>query len=105
MAICLEYQAVYCNRRDKVVSLRMQIAAAVFLFAVLCCRVWIKIESVDLGYQLAKQRQRTIALDMQRRELELQLSVLLKADNLARSAERRLGLGPLSPKQAVKIDY
>jgi len=105
MAVCLEYQAVYCSRKDHAVSLRTQIAAALFLLIVLCSKVWVKVESVDLGYQLARERNTAVALDMERRELELQLSVLLRADNLAHRAAARLGLQPLNGRQAVKIRY
>jgi hypothetical protein len=105
MAVCLEYQAVYYSKRESLVSMRTQIIAALLLLAALCCKVWIKVESTNLGYDLAKERQKTIAMDMERRELELQLSVLLRADTLGRLAHTRLGLDPLNVKQARKIQY
>ncbi len=103
MAICLEYQQVYQRNIKIGHKLRWQIAAASVLLAVLAAKVWLKIETTDLGYELAKERQRTIALDMQRRELELQLSVLTKPDYLAKLANQKLGLRALKPNQAVKI--
>lgn len=104
MAVCLEYQAVYYKRREAV-SFRLQVVATVLLLAALAVKVWIKIESTDLGYQVARERQKTVALDMERRELELQVSVLSRADSLRSMAQKRLGLGPLNPKQARKIVY
>lgn len=105
MAVCLDYQSVYYSRRSFVLSVRLQIVAAILLLLVLVCKVWIKIETTNLGYELAEQRQQTIEYDMQRRELTLQLSVLLRPDNLAQLAHDRLGLEPLDPVRARKIRY
>lgn len=103
MAVCLEYQSVY-SRRDKIViSVRMQIVAAALLLCALVGKVWIKIETTDLGYQLAKERELKVSLDMERREYELQRSVLLRTDNLSRVAQQKLGLMPLNPANARKI--
>lgn len=103
MAVCLEYQAVYSRKANVAVSVRAQLIAAVLLLAALSSKVWIKIESTDIGYRLAKERQVTIDLDMQRRELELARSVLMRPDNLTKVAKTRLGLGLLRPEQARRI--
>ena len=56
-----------------------------------CLRVWIKLEKTDLGYRLARERNYTVKLDMERRELEMKLSVAKRPDVLkARAAQ--LGL-------------
>lgn len=103
MAVCLNYQSVYCRRDRIVISVRMQIFAAVLLLLALVGKVWIKIETTDLGYQLARERELKISYDMERRELELQRSVLLRTDNLTRTASERLGLSALDPQQARRI--
>lgn len=103
MAVCLDYQSVYCRRQSSAISLRAQIVAAAFLLATLVGKVWLTIQTTDLGYRVARERQRTIELDMERRELELELSVLLRPDRLAKAAGAKLGLGPLDPKQARKV--
>lgn len=103
MAVYLDYQSVYCDKRSLVVSVKLQLAASVLLLAALCGRVWIKVESTDLGYRLARQRQQTVLLDMQRRELELQLSVLLRPDSLYRMANEKLGLEALRGDRALKM--
>lgn len=103
MAVCLDYQSVYCRRSSVAISVKAQLIAAVFLLLALSAKVWIKIESTDIGYRLAKERQTTIDLDMQRRELELARSVLLRPDNLTKMTKARLGLGSLRPDQARKI--
>lgn len=103
MAVCLEYQSVYCRRDKIVISVRMQIAAAVLLLCALVGKVWIKIETTDLGYQLAKERALNLSYDMERREYELQRSVLLRTDNLSLVAKQKLGLLPLDPANARRI--
>lgn len=105
MAVCLDYQSIYYNRRSFVLSIRLQIIAAALLLLVLIGKVWIKIETTNLGYQLAEQRQKTVEYDMQRRELSLKLSVLMRPDNLALAAQERLNLEPLDPERARKIRY
>ena len=59
-------------------------------------------QSTRVGYDLARVQQEAIELDMARRELELERSVLLRSDNLER-AGRGLGLLPLDALQAKKI--
>jgi len=105
MAVCLEYQAIYTARRERARSLKLQIAASALLLIALGMKVWIRIASTDLGYQVARERQRTVALDMERRELDLQQSVLLRADTLSRMAHERLGLEALRPSQARRVVY
>ena len=104
MAVCLDYQTIYYRRQPAFISVRWQILACLLLLTALAGKVWIRIESTDYGYRLAKERQRTVALDMERRELELQLSVLLRPDNLAAQAKKRLGLVALNPKQTWKVE-
>ena len=103
--MALDYQSVYHRKRTIVISVRFQIMAAVFLLAALITKVCIKIEGTSVGYQLAAERQKTIDLDMEKQELELQVSVLLRSDNLARAASEKLGLKPLNPNQARRIIY
>lgn len=105
MAIALDYQTVYYRKKRKVVPISWNIAAAVLLFVALAIKVWIKIECTEYGYKLARMRKETVSLDMERRELELHYSVLLKPDNLIMRSKKQLGLGPLNPQQAQKINY
>ena len=105
MAVCLDYQAIYCRRSSAVTMWWMQLSVAVMLLATLCAKVWVQLESTDLGYQLARERQHTVELDMQRRELELERSVLLRPDHLQKRAEANLGMKLLSAQQARKILY
>ena len=104
MAICLEYQSVYSNRRESSVSLKYHLVAAVLLLGALVTRVTLKIHSTSVGYELAKERTINVELDMQRRELELERSLLLRPDNLTKAAYG-LGLRPLDMAQAKKVRY
>jgi hypothetical protein len=105
MTVCLQYQSVYVRRDDAAVSKKLQLLVACCLLCALVARVWVKLESTDVGYQLARERQKTVALDMERRELELQLSVLKRPDALAKSARAMVGLGEHLPGQTIKISY
>jgi hypothetical protein len=105
MAVCLQYQSVYVKREAAVVSLRVQVAAAVALLVVLGARVWVKLEATDVGYQLARERTRTVELDMERRELELQRSVLLRPDSLSTSARKMAHLEDHSAERSVRLSY
>jgi hypothetical protein len=105
MAVCLQYQSVYVKREAAVVSLRVQVVAAIALLLVLGARVWVKLEATDVGYQLARERSRTIELDMQRRELELQRSVLLRPDSLSAAARQMARLDEHSAERTLRITY
>jgi hypothetical protein len=105
MAVCLQYQSVYVRRESARVSGKIQLFGAVVLLALLGIKVWAKLEATDLGYSLARERQRTVALDMERRELELQRSVLLRPDSLSKSARDKVGLSEHSLEQTLKVVY
>lgn len=105
MAVCLDYQSVYYQREGLVSIWSLTLAASVLLLLALSFRVWIKIESTEIGYELAAAQQEAIELDMERRDFELQLSLLLRPDNLTPLAAKKLGLSTLDPEQARKITY
>ena len=105
MAVCLDYQAVYCQREGVAGNWCLLCLAAMTLLLALVFRVWIKIETTDVGYRLAHEREQTISFDNTRRDLELQLSLLKRQDYLTQRAKATLGLQPLNPNQARKIRY
>ena len=105
MAVCLQYQSVYVKREATRVSGKLQLVGAVVLLAVLGIKVWAKLEATDLGYSLARERQKTVAFDMERRELELQRSVLMRPDSLSRAAREKVGLSENSLGQTLKVTY
>lgn len=99
MAVCLDYQSLYFQKKTTSVSTPLQIGAAILLLSILAFKVWVKIEITDIGYNLAVEREQTVALDMDRRDLELQRSLLLRADSLAIEAKGRLGMQNLNAQQ------
>ncbi len=103
MAICLDYQRVYYRKRRLAVSNRTRILAVALLLFALVSKVWIKIETTSIGYDLAEARKVALALDMERRELELKRSLLLRPDNLSVRAERELNLHALQLSQVKRI--
>ena len=105
MAVCLQYQSVYVRREAKAISTRTQVLVGMAILMVLGARVWARLEATDLGYQLAQARQQTVELDMERRELELQRSVLLRPDSLARSAREMSQLSEHNPAKTIKVLY
>ncbi len=105
MAIALDYQTVYYKKKRRVIPLSVHIGAALLLFFALAVKVWITIECTKQGYKLSKVRSEAVALDMERRELELHKSVLLKPSNLIMRSKTKLGLTTLDPRQARKISY
>lgn len=105
MAVCLQYQSVYVRREKRISAVKVQLVAACALLGVLGMRVWTKLQATDVGYQLAKERQRSVALDMERRELELQRSLLLRPDALAKAARVKAGLVDRVEGQTIHISY
>ncbi len=83
----------------------LSLAAALLLLLALSFKIWIGIRITSLGYELAEENGRAVAYDMERRDYELQRSILLRPDNLERRAREALGLRKLDPKQARKIAY
>ena len=103
MAASLQYQSVYVGSRIQAVSIKWHVISGLTLLAALVIRVSVKLENTSVGYELAKERRRTIDLDMQRRELGLQLSVLTRPDALAKRAKEKLGLRDLGAVQSVTL--
>ena len=97
MEATLGFQSIYQCANTKKTSLRNQILLGLLLFVALAVKVWIKLEVTDIGYKLAEARNTAIEQDMNRRDLELQLSILKRPDNLASMASERLGLKALNP--------
>jgi hypothetical protein len=105
MAVCLQVQSVFVGSDQRRLSARWNVVAGVALFAALALRVWTQLEVTELQRQLSQERQLTVTLDMERRELELQRSLLLRPDSLARSAREKNGLVEHAPHQTVKVVY
>lgn len=100
---CLTFQSVYCDSREHTQSFRLYLLAATVLIFALCGRIWISVASTRVGYELAQVRKEIRAVDSERRELELQRSVLLKRTTLEQLATERLGLTRSKTDQIYQI--
>jgi cell division protein FtsL len=103
MAVCLEYQAVYQGRDNVFRSWYCLGGACCILFLALAIKVAVKIQITNHGYSLAQAEQQALVLDTERRDLQLQLSVLKRRDTLEKKAKARLGLHSYSPAQTRYI--
>lgn len=87
MALAVRYQVVRERQQGTVWS---HFFAASLLLLALGWRVHVHLAMTEVRYELAEEQRRTVRLDMERRELELQRSILVSPASLRRSA---LGLG------------
>jgi hypothetical protein len=104
-AVSLNYQAVYIRKSSSLASTRFHVVAGLVLFAALATKVWVALAAKDYGYSLAHERSLTVELDMERRELELQRSILLRADTLAIAAKKKVALEDHDPARTIRIAY
>ena len=105
MAVALDFQPVYIQQPTFVSKWMTSIIACSLLLAVLCAKVWIKLDNIQLGYEIAQERDLTVTLDMERRDLELQKSILLRPDMLRERAKHELQLEELDMRFARKVKY
>lgn len=84
-------------------SVAFAVFSGMLVLVTLVFRIWANIESTELGYELAKSRSQYVQLDLERREFELQRSVLMRNAHLRRRAKIELGLEPLRPDQGKHV--
>lgn len=104
MSSCLSYQEVYKDRRAVLWLLRLKIIALTILLVTLTARIYIKVSVTRLGYELSEARREAVSLDLERRELALQMSVLMRRDHLLEASEKRLQLGLMSPNKIITVN-
>jgi hypothetical protein len=97
------YQDIYSDRVIVVRPWSCTLIATFILLFVLAFKVWVHMHSTDIGYRLGEARALHNDLDMQRRDLELQKSVLLRPHDLAQAANQRLAMYPLSGDRIKRI--
>ncbi|NBW40383.1 hypothetical protein EBR25_05165 [bacterium] len=103
MSICLEHQVVYLDREAAKSKTTLHILAVLLLAISLSHRIWVKLEGIELGYQIAELREETQALNYERQELELQYSVATRPDLLAKRAYDELNLKQPETSQITRI--
>lgn len=78
--------------------------APMLLFVVLVIQLSVRICILEKGYRLEELRRETLQNDAHLRQRRLDYAFMSRPTNLARSAERRLGMTNLTPQQIRKLD-
>jgi cell division protein FtsL len=81
---------------------RRTIALGLVLVGLCMVQVWLRLQVVDVGYELSAARQMQERLEQQRRELEVELAMLLDRAHLAELATKRLGMREPEKGQVVE---
>jgi cell division protein FtsB len=66
-------------------------------------QVWLRLQVVDIGYQLSAARRMEERLDHERRQLRAELATLQDTAALAEAARARIGLGEPQKGQVVDL--
>jgi cell division protein FtsB len=82
---------------------RRTLALGLVLLTLCIARVWLRLQVVDIGYQLSAARQMEQRLEQQRRELEVELAMLRDRTHLTELATKRLGMCEPAKGQVVEL--
>lgn len=81
-----------------------RIAALGMVLVVLClAQVWLRLQVVNVGYELSAARKLLQRLDHEERELRAELAILQDASALADAARLKVGLVEPRPGQVVEL--
>jgi hypothetical protein len=103
MAICLQHQAVFQEKKSLFISVRAQFFIGLILVLALSFKIWVKLCITEVGYEVARLRQAIVELSEEKQELELQRSILRRPDHLSRSARERLALSSFDRQTSVTL--
>jgi cell division protein FtsL len=82
---------------------RRTLALMLVLLGLSIVQVWLRLQVVDVGYQLSAARQMQQRLEQQRRELEVELAMLRDRTHLSELATKRLGMRDPEKGQVVDL--
>jgi cell division protein FtsL len=82
---------------------RRTIALGAVLVGLCMIQVWLRLQVTDVGYQLSAARQMQDRLAQQRRELEVELTMLSDRAHVAALAAKRLGMREPEKGQVVEL--
>src|SRR5437870_2370417 len=74
-----------------------------FLVVLCVARVWLRLDTVNLGYELSSARQMQLRLEHERQELEVEIATLRDPARIADIARRRLGMRDPEKGQVVVL--
>lgn len=102
MAVSLEYQTVYCPRERVTVPAYFTMFAVSLLLIALVFKIWLKVQIVDIGYEIAEIKKHNEILSTEIKELELQRSVLTRSDRILEIAAAK-GYHPVQAEDVVVL--
>lgn len=74
------------------------------VLVVLCLvQVWLRLQVVDLGYQLSAARQMQLRLESERRELDVEFATLRDPARIGDVARRKLGMTEPQKGQVIVV--
>jgi len=82
---------------------RTVVLVTVVVVAIALLLVWVRLQSVNSGYELSAARHLAHRLEQEQLELELELATLKSPRRLERLAHERLGMGPPAAGQVVNV--
>jgi cell division protein FtsL len=82
---------------------RQALVLGAFLLVLCVARVWLRLETVNLGYELSSARQMQLRLEHERQELEVEIATLRDPARIADIARRRLGMRDPEKGQVVVL--
>ena len=104
MATHIQYRAIAGVRTRVDIPVKVKIIGCAMLATILVAKVWVRMQITSEGYRLADAQSKTVDLDMQKRELELKLSIMKRRDYLLSEAQTRLGLREPKRSEVWKIE-
>jgi len=75
----------------------MKTLTALAVLSVLLLYVWERVDVVQVGYRIEQLKSKKVALERERDELRLKVSMLTSPDRIAKAATEKLGM--LAPQQ------
>lgn len=88
---------------NRVVQLRFRLIPGIFLFIVLALQLWVRISTIEKGYELEKLRETALKNDVRLRQLRLELAYTARPAELIKRANHELGFVALAPQRIRKL--
>src|SRR2546427_52715 len=82
---------------------RHALLLSAFLLVLCVARVWLRLETVNLGYELSSARQMQLRLEHESQELQVEIATLRDPARIADIARRRLGMRDPEKGQVVVL--
>jgi hypothetical protein len=74
------------------------------VFALLLCKLFIRLEILDMSYQIENVRNELISSDAYHRELKAERAIRANPRKITEEARRKLDMRPTMPQQIRRID-